>query len=150
LVSYALVGIQFMKKINSAVVAIAALGALALSSCETATGTGALVGAATGAAIGSAAGGHHGYYHHGGSAEGALAGAAIGAAAGALVGAAIDADERGYYDGHPGSYYPYARHAGGPGLYRSPYPPHVVMNLRGVPRGAVVRDPENGRLFRKP
>jgi len=142
-----------MKEINSAVVAIAALSTLALTSCETATGTGALVGAATGAAIGSAAGGHHGYYHHGyygGSAEGALAGAAIGAAAGALVGAAIDADERGYYDGHPGSYYPYGRKTETPGLLRSPYPPHSLVDVRGVPHGALVRDPATGRIFRRP
>ena len=44
-----------MKKFNSAVVAVAALGALALSSCDTPTGQGAGIGAATGAIIGAAA-----------------------------------------------------------------------------------------------
>ena len=139
-----------MKKINSAVAALSAVSALALNSCETAAGTGALVGAGTGALIGSAVGGgHHGYYH-GGSAEGALAGAAIGAAAGALVGAAIDADERGYYDGHPANYYPLGRRTETPGLLRSPYPPHNLVDVRGVPRGALVRDPATGRIFRRP
>ncbi|MFL6567610.1 MAG: hypothetical protein ACJ8LI_00465 [Chthoniobacterales bacterium] len=121
-----------------------------MNSCETNAGTGALVGAGAGALIGSAAGGgHHGYYHHGGSAEGALAGAAIGAAAGAIVGAAVDADQRGYYEGHPGSYYPMG-HRVGAGLVESPYPPHVVVDVRGIPHGALVRDPQNGRPFRKP
>ena len=96
-----------MKKINLAFVVVTALGALALNSCETATGTGALVGAATGAAIGSAAGGHHGYY-------------------------------------------PYGRRTDTPGLLRSPYPPHSLVDVRGVPRGALVQDPTTGRIFRRP
>ena len=133
-----------MKIHRLAVVAAAALGALALNSCETATGTGALIGAGTGALIGSGGG-----YHHHGDAGGAIAGAAIGAGAGALIGAAIDADQRGYYDGHEAGYYPIGRRVG-PGLVRSPYPPHAVVDVRGIPRGALVRDPSNGRPFRKP
>lgn len=121
-----------------------ALSALALNSCETATGTGALVGAGTGALIG----GHGGGRHH--DRGGAIAGAAIGAGAGALIGAAIDADQRGYYEGHEASYYPYGRRIGQPGLLRSPYPPHALVDVRGIPRGALVRDPATGRPFRKP
>jgi len=133
-----------MNKKSLAVVALAAVSALGLSSCETATGTGALIGAGTGALIGSHSG-HHGHHNRGG----AIAGAAIGAGAGALIGAAIDADERGYYEGHPGSYYPIGRRVGR-GLVESPYPPHAVVDVRGIPRGALVRDPATGRPFRKP
>lgn len=139
-----------MKMKHLAVVAVAAVGALSLNSCETAAGTGALVGAGTGALIGSSvSGGHHGYGHHG-DAGGALAGAAIGAGAGALIGAAIDADERGYYEGHEAGYYPYGRRIGRPGLVESPYGSHSIVDVRGIPRGALVRDPETGRPFRKP
>jgi hypothetical protein len=130
-----------MKKINYIVVAIASLGALALSSCETPTGQGAGIGAATGAIIGGAATGN---------VRGAAIGAGIGAGTGALIGAAIEADERGYYEGHPTSYYPYGQRVGRPGFLRSPCPPHAIVDVRGVPRGALVRDPESGCVFRKP
>ena len=132
-----------MKMKTFAAVAAASLGALALSSCETATGTGALVGAGTGAVL--ASGGHHGHHNTGDT----IAGAAIGAGVGALIGAAIDADERGYYNGHPGDYYPVGRRVG-KGLVQSPYPPHQVVDVRGIPHGALVRDPSSGRPFRKP
>ena len=132
-----------MKMKSLAVVACAAFGALALNSCETATGTGALVGAGAGALIGS--GGHHGH----GSRGDTIAGAAIGAGAGALIGAAIDADQRGYYDGHEADYYPMGRRVGR-GLVQSPYPPNAIVDVRGIPRGALVRDPSTGRPFRKP
>ena len=121
--------------------AVAALSALALSSCETPTGQGAGFGAATGAIIGGAATGNL---------RGAAIGAGIGAGTGALIGASIEADQNGYYQGHPGSYYPYGRRTGTPGLLRSPYPPHVLVDVRGVPHGALVADPETGRPFRKP
>ncbi len=130
-----------------AVVAVAAVGALTLNSCETATGTGALVGAGTGALIGSSVGGHHGYYGHG-DAGGALAGAAIGAGAGALIGAAIDADQATRY-GPRRSEYPFGRRVGG-GFVQSPYPPNQVYDLRGVPRGGLVEDRVGRGYFRKP
>ncbi len=130
-----------MKKNNFSLVVIAGLGALALSSCETPTGQGAGIGAATGALIGGAATG---------SWSGAAIGAGIGAGTGALVGAAVEADQRGYYNGQPASSYPYGRYAGTSGFYYSPYPPHSVVNTRGIPRGALVRDPSTGRVFRKP
>lgn len=129
-----------MKKLNSAVVAVAALGALALGSCETPTGQGAGIGAATGAIIGGAATGN---------VRGAAIGAGIGAGTGALIGSAIEADERGYYAGHEADYYPMGRRVG-QGLVRSPYPPHAIVDVRGIPRGALVRDPSSGRPFRKP
>ncbi|MDQ6622515.1 MAG: glycine zipper domain-containing protein [Verrucomicrobiota bacterium] len=133
-----------INKKSLAVVALALSSAFALNSCETATGTGALIGAGTGALIGGNTGG----YRHSG--DRALAGAAIGAGAGALIGAAIDADQRGYYEGHEASYYPYGRHTGQPGLLRSPYAPHALVDVRGIPHGALVRDPATGRPFRKP
>jgi hypothetical protein len=114
--------------------------ALALTSCETPTGQGAGIGAATGALVGGLATG---------DVRGAAIGAGIGAGTGALIGASIEADERGYYEGHPGSYYPYGQRVGH-GLVRSPYPPHHQIDVRGVPPGALVRDPSNGRIFRKP
>ncbi|HEY2614769.1 MAG TPA: glycine zipper domain-containing protein [Chthoniobacterales bacterium] len=130
-----------MKKNSFLLVSTLAVGAFALSSCDTPTGQGAGFGAATGAIIGAAATGN---------VRGAAAGAAIGAASGALIGAAVEADERGYYEGHPMGYYPYGRRVGRPGLLESPYPPHALVDVRGIPHGALVRDPESGRIFRRP
>ena len=126
-----------MKKFSSITVAAVALAALALNSCDTPTGQGAGIGAAPGALIGAAATGN-------------VRGAAIGAGSGALIGAAVEADERGYYEGHEVSYYPYGRRTDTPGFLRSPYPPNSIVNTRGIPRGALVRDPSSGRVFRKP
>ena len=61
------------------------LVALTLVSCETKTGTGALVGAGAGALAGGLIGGN---------ATGALVGAGVGALAGGLVGAALDEQDR--------------------------------------------------------
>jgi predicted small secreted protein len=130
-----------MKKITLAVMATVALSALGLSSCETPTGQGAGFGAATGAIIGGAATGNL---------RGAAIGAGIGAGTGALIGASIEADQNGYYEGHPGGYYPYGRRTDQHGFLRSPYPPHSIVDVRGVPRGALVRDPSSGRIFRRP
>ena len=138
--------LKLMKIKSLAAVALAALAAMALNSGETATGTGALVGAGTGALI--AGGGHHGHYgrHHRGD---AIAGAAIGAGVGALVGAAIDAERAREYGPEPRGGYPYARRAGR-GFVYSPYPPNRLVDVRGVPRGALVRDPSTGGIFRRP
>ena len=120
---------------------MATLGAVALSSCDTPTGQGAGIGAATGAIIGAAATG---------DVQGAAIGAAIGAGTGALVGAAIEADQNGYYNGHPATYYPYGQRTDTPGILRSPYAPHRLVDVHGIPRGALVRDPATGRIFRRP
>ena len=130
-----------MKRIHSFVIAGASLCTLTLSSCDTPTGQGAGFGAATGAIIGAAATG---------SVRGAAIGAGIGAGTGALIGASIEADERGYYYGHPANYYPFGQRIGRPGFLRSPYPPHAVVDVRGIPHGALVRDPSSGNIFRKP
>jgi len=131
-----------MKLKSFALLAAVALSGLALNSCETAAGTGALVGAGTGALIGS--GGHHG----GGSRHDTIAGAAIGAGAGALIGAAIDSDRATRY-GPVREEYPFGRRVGG-GMVESPYPPHQLYDLRGVPRGGLVEDRVGRGYFRKP
>ena len=134
-----------MKMKSFAAITLAAVGAMALNSCETATGTGALVGAGAGAIL---AGGHH-HGHHYRSRGDTIAGAAIGAGVGALIGAAIDAERAAEYGPEPSGGYPYGRRAGRGYVY-SPYPPHRLIDVRGIPRGALVRDPETGGIFRKP
>lgn len=130
-----------MKKTYFAAVSALALGSFALTSCDTPTGQGAGIGAATGAIIGGAATGN---------VRGAAIGAGIGAGTGALIGASVEADERGYYGGHEVGYYPLGRRTGTPGVLQSPYAPYRLVDVRGVPRGALVRDPETGRVFRRP
>ena len=112
---------------------------LAMSSCESPTATGAIAGAAGGAALGGLLG------HGRGSniAAGAILGAGTGALVGHLVGRA---DNRGYYEGQP---LPYARPAGR-GVVESPYRPHNLINVAGIPHGAVVEDPTTGRYFIRP
>src|SRR5256886_8163442 len=116
------------------------LSCLFLTSCDPRVGQAAAGGAATGAIIGGAATGH---------VRGASIGAAAGAAAGALTGAAIQQDQAARYGPPPPGGYPYARWAGTPGLYYSPYTGRVY-NLRGVRPVALTRDVDTGRLFRKP
>jgi len=113
---------------------------LALTSCDTPVGQGAAWGAATGAIIGGAATGH---------VRAASIGAAAGAAAGALTGAIIQENQAARYGPPPPGGFPFARWAGTPGFYYSPYTGRVY-NLRGVPPGGLTRDVDTGRLFRKP
>jgi hypothetical protein len=129
-----------MKKYLLPAASAAILGALALSSCDTYTGQGAGIGAASGALIGAGATG---------TARGAALGAGAGLLAGALVGSAIDASQEGNYHAPPGGY-PFARPTGTPGYVYSPYGDHNVIDVRGVPHGALVRDPSTGGVFRKP
>jgi hypothetical protein len=111
-----------------------------LASCDTPVGQGAAWGAATGAIIGGAATGQ---------VRAASIGAAAGAAAGALSGAIIQENQAARYGPPPPSGFPYARGAGTPGFYYSPYTGRVY-DLRGVPPGGLTRDVDTGRLFRKP
>jgi hypothetical protein len=111
-----------------------------LTSCDTPVGQGAAWGAATGAIIGGAATGH---------VRAASIGAAAGAAAGALTGAIIQENQAARYGPPPAGGFPYARWAGTPGFYYSPYTGRVY-DLRGVPPGGLTRDVDTGRLFRKP
>jgi hypothetical protein len=118
-----------------------ALLALALNSCDTPTGRGAAYGAATGAIIGAAATGN---------ARAASIGAAAGAATGALIGAAIQRDEAERTAPPPPRGYPFGRRTETYGLVRSPYPPHRLVDVRGIPPGELVRDPASGGIFRNP
>ena len=113
-----------------------------LSSCDTPTGQGAGWGAATGALIGAAATG---------DAEGAAVGAGIGAATGALIGAAVEADERGYYEGRPVAVILMPQPSGTIRVSSTARTaPHNIVDVRGIPHGALVRDPSSGGIFRKP
>ena len=116
------------------------LVAFGLDSCDTPTGQGAAAGAGAGALIGGLATGR---------VRGAAIGAAAGAAAGALIGHAIQEDRAREYDPPPPGGYPFARRAGGPGMYRSPYTGRIY-DLRGVPPGGLTRDVDTGQLFRRP
>jgi hypothetical protein len=130
-----------MKKNLLPIIAVALFIAMAFTSCETATGTGALWGATTGAVLGAAASG---------DARGAALGAVIGANTGALIGASIDEAEAVRYGPRPRGGFPFARPTERPGFYVSHYPPHQVYNLRHVPRGGLVDDNAGGGYFRKP
>lgn len=128
-------------------VCLSLVAALAFSGCET-SGENALAGAAAGAAIG-------GLLHGRGS--DALRGAAIGAGAGYLIGKIVKRQrERRYYrDGEyvEGGYYdelPYGRPTDRYGIVRSPYAPHNLIDVRGIPHGAQVLDPSCGRAFINP
>lgn len=129
-----------MKKYLIPAASAAILGSLALSSCDTYTGQGAGIGAAGGALIGAGATG---------TVRGAALGAGAGLLAGAIVGSAIDASQQGHYHAPPGGY-PYARGTGTPGYVYSPYGNHNIIDVRGVPHGALVRDPSTGGVFRRP
>ena len=130
-----------MTKYSYALLLLVIFCSLALNSCDTPTGQGAGIGAATGAIIGGAATGR---------VQGAAIGAAIGAASGALIGAAVEEDEARRYGPPPEGGYPVARFSGTPGLVISPYPPHRLVDVRGIPHGAMVRDPSSGGIFIKP
>ena len=129
-----------MKTNAVVIVSVISLSSLFLSSCDTPVGQGAAWGAATGAIIGGAATGN---------VRAASIGAAAGAAAGALTGAIIQENQAAQYGPPLPGGFPYARWAGTPGLYYSPYTGRVY-DLRGVPPGGLTRDIDTGRLFRKP
>ena len=123
------------------IVSALALSVWSLSSCETPTGQGAGFGAATGAILGAAATG---------DARGAATGALIGATTGAIIGASIEEDQALRYGPRPRGGFPYGRRTETPGFYQSPYPPHQIYNLRGIPHGGLVEDRVGGGYFRKP
>ncbi|MGI8890994.1 MAG: glycine zipper domain-containing protein [Chthoniobacterales bacterium] len=129
-----------MKKYLIPAVSAAILMPMVFTSCETPVGQSAGFGAATGAIIGGAATGR---------VRGAAIGAGAGALAGALIGAAIQEDQARYYHAPPEGY-PYAQRTGTPGYVYSPYGRHNVIDVRGVPPGALVRDPSTSGIFRKP
>lgn len=128
-----------MKHIRIVLTSLTLAPVLALTSCESPEGRGALIGAGGGAALGALLG------HGKGSniAAGALLGAGAGALAGHLLGRP---DDRGYYEGRR---LPYGR-ALGHGLVESPYEPYNTIDTRGIPHGSVVEDPTTGGRFIKP
>lgn len=130
-----------MRRSLPIVISAAVACVLALNSCDSPVGAGAGYGAAAGAIIGGAATGH---------VRGAAIGAASGAAAGALIGAAVREDEARRYGPMPAGGYPWADRSGTPGVVISPYPPHRLVDVHGIPRGALVRDPSSGGIFRRP
>lgn len=130
-----------MRKSSIAVLSLVALQSLALNSCDTPTGQGAAAGAGAGAIIGNIAGR--------GGGRSTVIGAAIGAATGALIGHAIQEERAGQYGTAPAGGWPYARYAGSPGMYRSPYTGRTY-DLSGVPHGGLTRDIDTGKLFRRP
>jgi hypothetical protein len=129
-----------MRTNTVAIVLGVSLSCLFLTSCDTPVGRGAAWGAATGAIIGAAATGN---------VRAASIGAAAGAAAGALTGKCVQENQAVQYGPPPLGGYPFARWAGTPGFYYSPYTGRIY-NLRGVPPGGLTRDVDTGQLFRKP
>ena len=132
---------MIMNNLSLKCMLLVVLAATSLNSCDTPTGQGAAAGAGAGAIIGGLASGGR---------RGALIGAAAGAATGALIGRAIQEDRAREYGPPPEGGYPMARWSGTPGLVVSPYPPHRLVDVRGIPRGALVRDPSTGGIFRRP
>ena len=45
---------------------------------------------------------------------------------------------------------PFAEKTASEGLVKSPYPPHKVIDVRGMAPGSVVKDPRTGEIFRVP
>ena len=128
-------------KVTVCILAVVTAAGL-LSGCDTYEGQGAAYGAGTGAIIGGLAGG---------DVRSAAAGAAAGASTGALVGAIIHENERErYYHDAPPDGYPYASPTEYRGLVRSPYYPHNLIDVRGIPPGALVLDPSVNRPFVRP
>ena len=120
-----------MKEYTLILAVIGAVAGLALQSCESGAGTGAAVGAGTGAVVGGPPG------------------AAVGAAAGAIVGATVTEKEAVRYGPAPAGGYPLARRSGRAGFVLSPYT-NREYDVRGVPHGALVRDVDTNKLFRRP
>lgn len=130
-----------MKK-SPALICLVPVFALTFAGCES-SGDSALAGAAAGAALGGLIGG---------SGHDALHGAAIGAGAGYLIGKLVRHErEHRYY--REGDYYrnlPYAEPTERYGFVVSPYRPHNLIDVRGIPHGAQVLDPSCNRAFINP
>jgi hypothetical protein len=118
------------------------LAALGFSSCDTPVGEGAGYGAAGGAVLGAMIGGN---------VRSAAMGSAAGAGLGALIGAIVQDSDRHRYDREePPDGYPYGIPTDYRGIVRSPYSPHRLIDVSGIPRGALVMDPTVDRPFVRP
>jgi len=102
-----------------------------LVSCRSPAGKGAAAGAATGAVVAGPVG------------------AVAGAAGGAIIGASVGEAEATNYGPTPTAGYPVATPAGQPGMVRSPYTGRLY-DVRAVPHGALVRDVDVNKVFRRP
>lgn len=134
-----------MNKLTLLPLCAAMLMPATFTSCETPS-SGAATGALVGAGIGALARGDF---------DGALKGAAIGAASGAVLGK-LNKDQRRRertYVRVPESEYnrlPVARPTRSYGFVESPYRPYNIIDVRGIPSGAVVEDPSTGGRFINP
>src|ERR1700736_1890913 len=118
------------------------LTAIGLSSCDTPVGEGAGYGAAGGAILGAMAGGN---------VRNGATGSAAGAGLGALIGAIVqDSDRERYYRAEPQNGYQYGIPTDCPGIVRSPYSPHRLIDVSGIPPGSLVMDPTVDRPFVRP
>ena len=142
---------QLMKKLPIAVIAGTALVATSFSGCET-QGQSVGLGALTGAVVGGAT-------HN--NVRGAAVGAGIGALAGAVLGQAVqDQRQQAYAQGRadagyaaypaPVESYRVARPSSYYGYVVSPYRPHALVDVRGIPSGRRVMDPVSNRVFINP
>jgi hypothetical protein len=116
--------------------------AVGFSACDSPIGAGAGYGAAGGAVIGGLAGG---------TVRSAAIGSAAGAGLGALIGAMVQEHDRDrYYAERPEGGYPYGQPTEYRGIVRSPYYPHNLIDVAGIPHGAMVVDPSTNRVFIRP
>ena len=114
----------------------------AFCACDSPIGAGAGYGAAGGAVIGGLAGG---------TVRSAAIGSAAGAGLGALIGAIVQENDRQrYYAEMPEGGYPYGQPTGYRGIVRSPYDPHNLIDVAGIPHGSMVVDPSTNRVFIRP
>src|SRR5262245_3661124 len=128
---------------NRAILPVAILALVAgFSACDNPIGAGGGYGAAGGAVIGGLAGG---------TVRTAAIGSAAGAGLGALIGAIVqERDRERYYAERPPNGYPYGRPTESRGIVRSPYYPHNLIDVSGVPHGAMVIDPSTDQVFIRP
>lgn len=142
-----------MKKLAIPTMALVALG---LVSCTGYQQQGALIGGLAGAGLGAAFGDDH---------QDVIAGAAVGAGLGAAGAAAhenVVRQRESAYRQPPSQGgqappppqesedYPTAQRTTTPGEVLSPYPPHNRIDVTGFSRGALVKDPQTGEIFRVP
>ena len=135
--------IPMTKSLKTLATAALAATALSLNSCGTPVGDGVAYGAGTGAIIGGLTG----------SGTNAAIGAAAGAAAGGLIGVAVANNQASAYNAgyrQPWGSYPIATATSRSHYVISPYSPFYEIYVRGVPHGALVRDPSCNRLFIRP
>jgi hypothetical protein len=119
---------------------VSAITCLAFVGCET-TGQNTMLGAGLGAGIAAA------------TENSPLGGAAIGAGAGFLLGKLLQHDRRRAYEegyDHARRGYPVAQLTDRRGFVVSPFRPHHVIDVRGIPRGEKVVDPSCDRVFINP